>query len=70
MIFLALIALFEFFGGIIVLITAPSVIQQIAGIVALGFGALTMTVLHGIRTLETFCKNRDMKSAEFKIETD
>jgi hypothetical protein len=58
--FLGLMILLEFFGGVVVLIAAKSVFNELEGLMMIGFGVLTMaTVVAGRDIVEAIGQARD-----------
>ena len=58
MVFLVLMALLEMIAGVVIVLSAPTAMQEIAGLIAFGFGVLTMAVMYGVRTIQELWKER------------
>lgn len=61
--FLALVSFLEMGGGVVAFLAAPTVIQEIGGLIAFGFGALTMAVVDGVDTFQRLWRNRERAEA-------
>jgi hypothetical protein len=55
---LIIVALLEIAAGVLVFVSAPTSIQEIGGVLAFGFGVLTMAVMYIAVTFEGLWKER------------
>jgi hypothetical protein len=57
--FLGLVGFLEMVAGIGFFSTAPTFVQEIGGLIAFGFGVLTMAVVWGVQTIQELWTERE-----------
>jgi hypothetical protein len=68
--FLGLVGFLEAAGGAVIFLTATTAIQGVEGLVAFGFGVLTMAVARGVEAFKRLWQRRHEAEAEARAEKD